>query len=38
MSPSPSKRRLFDAIVRTVVQFSGREQEDDLTLVVARSR
>ena len=29
---------LLDAIVRTVVQFSGREQEDDLTLVVARAR
>jgi sigma-B regulation protein RsbU (phosphoserine phosphatase) len=29
---------LLDAIIRTVVQFSGREQEDDLTLVVARAR
>ena len=29
---------LLRAIVTTVQQFSGREQEDDLTLVVARAR
>jgi len=27
---------MVDALARTVVTFSGREQEDDITLVVAR--
>jgi serine phosphatase RsbU (regulator of sigma subunit) len=29
---------LLDALVNTVEVFSGREQEDDLTFVVARAR